>query len=169
VLFPGLRLAYLVVPEPLVELFVNARVVAGRQSPTLEQALVERFMTDGHMARHILRMRKLYAERREALIDVFGRTLGDLIRLQPCDTGLQMLGWLEEGWSDRDICQDASAVGLEVSPLSRFAISRRLPPALLLGFGAFGTREIMQGAEQLARVLRRYATRARPRGRRMAG
>lgn len=159
VLFPGLRLAYLVVPESLVELFVNARVVAGRQSPTLEQALVERFMTDGHMARHVLRMRKLYAERRQALIEIFGRTLGDLIRLQPCDAGLQMLGWLRPDWSDLDVSRQAAAAGLEIAPLSRFAISRRLPPAVLLGFGAFGSQEIMQGAAKLATVLRRCATR----------
>ena len=159
VLFPGLRLAYLVVPEPLVELFVNARTVAGRHSPTLEQALVERFMTDGHMARQVLRMRKLYAERRQVMIETLSATLGGLMRLAPGDAGLQMLGWLPEDWSDAELAREATEAGLEVAPLSRFAIARRLPPALLLGFGAFTSDEIAQGAGKLATVVRRYAAR----------
>lgn len=160
VLFPGLRLAYLVVPESLAELFVNARTVAGRHSPTLEQALVERFMIDGHMARHVLRMRKLYAERRQMMIDTLGTTLGGFMRLAPGDAGLQMLGWLNEDWSDTEIAQEASEAGLEVAPLSRFAIGRRLPPAVLLGFGAFTPDEIAQGAARLATVFRRHGARA---------
>lgn len=166
VLFPGLRLAYLVVPETLVDLFVNARTVAGRHSPTLEQALVERFMTDGHMARHVLRMRKLYAERRQAMIDALGGILGDHMRLEPCDAGLQMLGWLPQDWSDAELCREAAEVGLEIAPLSRFAISRRLPPAILLGFGAFTPEEIRQGAAKLATVVRQYAARMGGAGRR---
>ena len=165
VLFPGLRLAYLVVPEALVELFVNARTVAGRHSPTLEQALVERFMTDGHMARHVLRMRKLYAERRQVMIDALGPTLSGFMRLAPGDAGLQMLGWLKEDWSDAELAQEAAETGLEIAPLSRFAISRRLPPAVLLGFGAFTPDEITQGAAKLATVFRRYAARVDGTGR----
>jgi GntR family transcriptional regulator/MocR family aminotransferase len=157
VLFPGLRLAYLVVPDSLVELFVNARTVAGRHSPTLEQALVERFMTDGHMARHVLRMRKLYAERRQVMIETLTATLGGYMSLAPGDAGLQMLGWLREDWSDAEIAREASEAGLEVAPLSRFAIARRMPPALLLGFGAFTPDEIEQGAARLATVFRNYA------------
>ncbi|HWV80850.1 MAG TPA: PLP-dependent aminotransferase family protein [Hyphomicrobiaceae bacterium] len=160
ILFPGLRLAYLVVPEALVDLFVNARTVAGRHSPTLEQALVERFMTDGHMARHVLRMRKLYAERRQAMIHALGTAaVGGHLRLEPCDAGLQMLGWLPQDWSDADLCREASEAGLEIAPLSRFVIARRLPPAVLLGFGAFTPAEIRQGAAKLAAVLRHHAAR----------
>jgi GntR family transcriptional regulator/MocR family aminotransferase len=70
-----------------------------------------------------------------------------------------MLGWLPEDWSDADLAREASQAGLEVAPLSRFAIARRLPPALLLGFGAFTPDEIAQGAGKLATVVRRYAAR----------
>ncbi len=132
VLFPGLRLAYLVVPEALVELFVNARTVAGRHSPTLEQALVERFMTDGHMARHVLRMRKLYAERRAAMIGALGTTLGGLHapgarRCGPADARVAQ----ERTGRTRRSRKKRRTPGLEVAPLSRFAIARRLPPAVL--------------------------------------
>jgi GntR family transcriptional regulator/MocR family aminotransferase len=157
VLFPGLRLAYLVVPEPLAELFVNARVVAGRQSPTFEQVLVERFITEGHLFRHILRMRRLYEARRSALIEACRARLGPWLRLEPGETGLQMLGWLPEDWSDAAVSRAAAAAGLEVAPLSRFAVERPLPPGLLLGFGAFRRREIGQAVDRLALVLRDHA------------
>ena len=155
-LFPGLRLAYLVVPKPYVELFVNARIVAGRQSPTFEQVVVERFMAEGHLARHIARMRRLYAERRAFLIDTLSKTVPDTVRLRPSDTGLQMLGWLPEGWDDGEIARRAAGVGLEITPLSRLTIERRLPPALLLGFGNFSRTDIRAGAQKLASVFEAY-------------
>jgi GntR family transcriptional regulator / MocR family aminotransferase len=159
VLFPGLRLAYLVVPEPLVDLFVNARIVAGRQSPTFEQALVERFIARGHLFRHIARMRKLYGRRRIALIEACHRHLAPWIRLDPGDTGLQMIGWLPAEWSDQSLAEDAAEAGLEVTPLSRLAIDRQLPPAVLLGFGAFDESRIDKAAERLAEVLSGMAAR----------
>lgn len=82
------------------------------------------------------------------------------MRLAPGDAGLQMLGWLPEDWSDAELAREATEGGLEVAPLSRFAIARRLPPALLLGFGAFTPDEIAQGAGKLATVVRRYAARS---------
>jgi len=157
VLFPGLRLAYLVVPKPYVDLFVNARIVAGRQSPTFEQVVVERFMHDGHLARHIARMRRLYAERRSVLVDTIRQTIPENLRLQPSDTGLQMLGWLPEGWEDGEIARRAATVGLEITPLSRLTVDRRLPPALLLGFGNFSRAEMRAGAQKLATVIETYA------------
>lgn len=156
VLFPGLRLAYLVVPKPHVELFVNARIVAGRQSPTFEQVIVERFMSEGHLTRHIARMRRLYAERRAILIDTVMQAIPGLIRLQPSDTGLQMLGWLPEGWDDGEIASRAAETGLEITPLSRLTIERKLPPALLLGFGNFSRADMRAGMQKLASVLEAY-------------
>lgn len=155
-LFPGLRLAYLVVPGPFVDLFVNARIVAGRQSPTFEQIVVERFMAEGHLTRHIARMRRLYAERRDMLIETMGQAIPDHLRLQPSDTGLQMVGWLPEDWDDGEIARRAAEAGLEITPLSRLAVERRLPPALLLGFGNFNRQEMRAGATRLANVLDTY-------------
>ena len=162
VLFPGLRLAYLVVPKPVVELFVNARIVAGRQSPTFEQVIVERFITEGHLGRHVARMRRLYAERRQALIRAVGERLPHTIRLQASETGLQMLGWLPDGWDDAAVSALAATRGLEITPLSRLSVDRSLPPALLLGFGNFPPARIAEGVDTLAAVIDAYAGWHRP-------
>ncbi len=156
VLFPGLRLAYVVVPKPVVELFINARIVAGRQSPTFEQVIVERFITEGHLGRHVAKMRRLYAERRQSLIRTVGELIPDTIRLQSSETGLQMIGWLPPDWNDAEVSALAGAEGLEITPLSRLSVERTLPPALLLGFGNFPPAAIRKGVETLARVLDGY-------------
>nr|WP_255561494.1 PLP-dependent aminotransferase family protein [Pseudohoeflea sp. DP4N28-3] len=156
VLFPGLRLAYLVVPEPVIDIFVNARIVAGRQSPTFEQVIVERFITEGHLGRHVARMRRLYAERRLALIRALGERIPDDIRLQASATGLQMIGWLPPDWDDGVISAAAAAQGLEITPISRLTVERTRPPALLLGFGNFTPAAIHAGVETLAGVLADY-------------
>lgn len=156
VLFPGLRLAYVVVPKPVVELFVNARIVAGRQSPTFEQVIVERFITEGHLGRHVAKMRRLYAERRQALIRTIGELIPDTIRLQASETGLQMLGWLPPDWDDAAVSAIAGRRGLEITPISRLTVDRTLPPALLLGFGNFPPPLIRKGAETLAEALEEY-------------
>ena len=157
VLFPGLRLGYVVVPQPHVDLFVNARIVSGRQSPTLEQVIVERFISDGHLGRHIARMRRLYAARQAALVQAFRETFDGTIRLQPSETGLQMIGWLPTGWDDAEISQLAKAEGLEITPLSRLTFARRMHPALLLGFGNFRPEAIADGARRLRRVVEAYS------------
>src|SRR6202043_806032 len=78
-LFPSLRLGYAVLPEDLVAPFAGARHLADRQSSGLIQAIMTEFMLDGHFARHLKRMRALYAERQHFLIDLMTRRLGDII------------------------------------------------------------------------------------------
>ncbi|MBS0529004.1 MAG: PLP-dependent aminotransferase family protein [Proteobacteria bacterium] len=154
VLFPGLRLAYLVVPRSVVTLFVNARIVAGRQSPTFEQALVQRFMTSGHLARHIARMRRIYSRRQQVLAEALRATIpGNHLQPSPGDTGLQLVAYLPRNTDDVAISLAAKQADLEVTPLSRMTLRRKIQPALLLGFGSFSDRQIWAGSKRLARVL----------------
>ncbi len=81
VLFPSIRLAYLVVPETLIERFEQIHPAFVGGSPELTQAIVTAFITEGHFARHIQRMRKLYAERREATVAGLESALGSHMRI----------------------------------------------------------------------------------------
>jgi GntR family transcriptional regulator/MocR family aminotransferase len=75
VLFPALRLGYLVVPPALVDAFTSARALADRGSPVFEQAVLAEFLHEGHFARHIRWMRQMYGERQAVLIDAAVRAL----------------------------------------------------------------------------------------------
>lgn len=153
VMFPSLRLGYLVVPPPLIDIFAGARAVAGRHSSVLEQALVAAFMTEGHFGRHIRRMRRLYMKRQQALIDAARRHLRGLIAIDPAEAGLQVIGWLPEGVDDQAVAAAGAAAGLELSPLSRFIIRTPRRPGLLLGFSGFDADEIEAGVRLLRQVL----------------
>ncbi len=152
-LFPALRLGYLVVPPDLVEVFTAARYVADRHSSILEQATLADFITEGHFARHIRRMRALYAERQVVLLDAARHRLEDRLTLTPAQTGMQVLGWLPAGVDDRLVAERAAAQNVEVTPLSRYCLKPYPRGALLLGYGAVPPADIRAGVKRLAVAL----------------
>jgi GntR family transcriptional regulator/MocR family aminotransferase len=153
VLFPSLRLGYIVVPGDLVDAFVSARALADRHGPSVEQAALADFIAQGHFARHIRRTRALYAERRDALIAAVRRELNGLIELAASDAGMHMVGWLPAGMDDRAASRRAAAHGVDAPPLSAYAIEPRPRGGLLLGYAAVGEREIVEGVRRLAAAL----------------
>jgi GntR family transcriptional regulator/MocR family aminotransferase len=153
VLFPALRLGYIIVPPALVDVFVRARSAADTHSPAIEQAALAEFMHEGHFARHIRRMRTLYAERQAILLDAAAHDLAGLLDLQPAATGMHLLGWLPRSMDDRAAAERAGAAGVRVLPLSWLRIEPAEPGALLLGYAAASEREIRDAVRRLAGAL----------------
>ncbi|MDQ6692930.1 MAG: PLP-dependent aminotransferase family protein, partial [Chloroflexota bacterium] len=112
VLFPGLRLAYLVVPPDMVDPFVAARTYADRASPLQEQAVLADFIQDGHFARHIRRMRELYGERQGLLVETVKVQMAGLLDVTPSPAGMHLVGWLPEGSDDLEASRRALAFGV---------------------------------------------------------
>ena len=103
VLFPSIRLAYLVVPESQVERFEQVSQVFIAGSPQLTQAIVTAFIREGHFARHIQRMRKLYAERRDATAAGLEHVLGKHVRIDAQPGGMHLILRLQGRRSDREL------------------------------------------------------------------
>ncbi len=158
VLFPGLRLGFIVAPPMLVDAIVAVRTLAGRHGNPLDQQVLARFILDGHLGRHVRRMRKLYETRMEALLLSTRRWLAGAVAVEPAEAGLQTVGWLNSEFDDRSVSTHAAEAGIEVAHLSRYCIDTIRPPGLVFGFGAFDEREIDTGARQLARVLARESS-----------
>lgn len=159
VLAPCLRLGYLVVPATLVEKFASARSLIDRESPTVDQAVLADFIDEGHFERHITRMRRVYASRRNALVESAQHHLGGLLELEPGDAGLHVLGWLPQGVDDREAAGHAAVHGVAVMPLSAFC-SRSLPRGgLILSYGASNVEAIHEVMPRLARALHEVAGR----------
>jgi GntR family transcriptional regulator/MocR family aminotransferase len=154
VLFPSLRLGYLVVPSALVDVFTAARTVAAGFLPLIEQAVLTEFITEGHFGRHIRRMRVLYQERRAVLLDEAKRELTGLLDVQVSDAGLHAIGWLPQRIDDRLAAGLAATEGVSTVPLSSFYRGPKKRSGLLLGFAAFSESELRSGARKLARILR---------------
>ncbi|NMG10316.1 PLP-dependent aminotransferase family protein [Brasilonema sp. UFV-L1] len=152
-LFPSLRLAYVVVPPKLINAFVAARSLIDRYCPIFQQAVLCEFMVEGHFARHIRRMRKLYANRLSALLDASRSQLNGLLDIAATNAGLETIGWLPEDIDDYKATTAAAIYGLEVQPLSTYAMLQQERNGLILGFASVDVSKINQGVELLAFVL----------------
>ena len=154
-LFPALRLGFAIVPATLVEAFVSARTVVGRYSPILEQVLVARFMKEGHFASHVRKMRKLYAQRQDYLLEAVASRLGAYMTARPTDTGMEIVAELAPGISARALAKAAAREGLEIMPLSLLARSPDVDvdDHITLGFSPFTAPQIDDGVERLRGVL----------------
>jgi len=153
VLFPSVRLGYIIAPPDLVKAFVRARSVGGHQSQTLDQAVLADFISAGHFARHIRKMRKLYAERQQVLLKAARSELSGRIEMKPSDAGMHLIGWLPEGVDDRAAARTALAGGVEVTPLSAYCIAPPTRGALRLGYTGYTPAEIRRAVHQLATLM----------------
>ncbi|WP_431514276.1 PLP-dependent aminotransferase family protein [Variovorax sp. DAIF25] len=150
VLFPSLRLAYLVVPEAQVERFERTQAMFAGGSPQLTQAIVADFIAEGHFARHIQRMRRLYAERRDATRIGLERVLGAKVRIDEQPGGMHLILRLQGRRSDRRLVARMREEGLFAEALSDWAIDRDIAPALMV---AFTNVDSTATAERLARRI----------------
>lgn len=151
-LFPGLRLAWLVVPPALVEAFVVARRLLDYHSPPLLQAVTADFIDQGHFAAHIRRMRGLYAERQAALLEAARRELAGAIELTPADTGLHLLGRLQHGRA-RHLSARAAVAGIALQALDEFHIGPCRREGLLFGYAATPPEAMHSAVQQLAALI----------------
>ncbi|VVQ18396.1 HTH-type transcriptional regulatory protein GabR [Pseudomonas fluorescens] len=150
VLFPGIRLAYLVVPPVQVERFEQVSQIFLGGCPELTQAIVATFVTEGHFARHIQRMRKLYGERREMTARGLRKALGDRIRIDAQPGGMHLILRFKEPQSDRLLVERLQQAGIYAEALSDWSIEGKADSALLLGFANIDSED---SAEQLGRRI----------------
>jgi len=152
-MFPGLRVGYVVVPPSMVDVFSAARASLFAPASALEQAALAIFMDEGHFARHLRRMRGVYRERAEALLDGLRTRCAGVLEPKPCDTGMQLCAMLPRGVADVAVRDRAAKVGIEVAPLSDYRLGPGGRGGLVFGFGAIRPAAIRAGVESLQRAL----------------
>lgn len=133
VLFPGLRLAYLVVPPEQSDAFARQADRLHNHCPQVLQATVAAFLNEGHFARHLKKMRSLYARRRQWLVDALQQQFGGRLLINPQASGMHLVAGLHEG-NDIELAQRARAVGIAVEPLSQWYLEDKPRHGLVLGF-----------------------------------
>ena len=134
VLFPGVRLAYLVVPIQQLPAFLAADKAIHSGAPVLTQHIVSAFMAEGHFGRHLQRMRKLYGERRQIAAQVLEQLLGKHLHVEPQPGGMHLILRLHGRRSDRILAQRMRAAGMAVHALSERSSGASTDAGLLLGF-----------------------------------
>jgi GntR family transcriptional regulator/MocR family aminotransferase len=154
ILYPSLRLAYLIVPEQVLDSMAKIRSVVDQHSPAIDQATLARFITEGFFLSHVKRMRKLYADRRDFFIEEFNKLLGQHFILQIPKAGLNFVAWLRREADFARVARVRAEIGIKPTPLSFYCIRAKLKPAFLFGFAAWTTAQIRESLLRLASALR---------------
>lgn len=153
VMFPALRLGYVVVPKDLIEPFSIARDASDQFSSTLYQAVMTDFIRYGHFARHIRRMRMLYMERRTDLVGAIQEHMEGKLEVVGAEAGMHLVAMLPHGVSDVAVSRKATAIGLSVMPLSSCCLKRPSRGGLVLGYGGIDKKQIDDAARKLKTVI----------------
>lgn len=152
-LFPGLRLGYVIVPKSLIEAFAGARVLADRHSSEVPQAVLAEYMQEGHYEAHVRRIRSIFEKRRRILMDECEIQLSSFGKVVPGDQGMHVVFQFTETFSDVSVASRVRARGVEVRPLSPFYHNVRPLQGLLLGFGGFASQAIESAVQIIRRQL----------------
>ena len=155
ILFPSLRLAYLVAPEQLIDPLVKIRSTMDQHSSAIDQATLARFMNEGFFLSHIKRMRKIYAERRDFFIKQFNELLGDYFTLQIPEAGLNVVAWLKREEEFSMIRRLTFEIAVRPVAVSFFCIGAKLKPAFVFGFAAWTPTQIRESLVKLASAIKR--------------
>ncbi len=152
-IFPSLRLGCIVVPKVLTSAFIAARALIDRHSPSLDQATLADFISEGHFARHIRRMRSLYEERQNILVAAAGRELEGLMEVATAEAGMHLVGWLPKDVNDKAASEKAARYGVEAAPVSAYSANVLPRGGLVLGYAGVNSRQIKDGVKRLAKAL----------------
>src|SRR5436189_2441272 len=142
ILYPSLRLGYILAPERLVEPMIKIRAVIDQHSPAIDQATLARFLTEGFFLSHIKRMRKLYSDRREFFIEQFNNLLSKYFVLEIPEAGLHFVALVRQKEQMPVITRVCTDIGIRPSPLSSCFMKVEPKPALTFGFAAWSLAQI---------------------------
>src|SRR3954469_19129941 len=156
ILFPSLRLGYLVVPEQLIESVIKIRALSDQHSSAIDQATLARFITEGFFLSHVKRMRQLYSERRDFFVEEFRKLFGAQFRLQVPEAGLQFIAWLRREKEAEPFLRARAETGVLPVEMSSYCIEARLAPAFIFGFAAWSPAQVREALARLAAAFARH-------------
>jgi len=152
VMYPGLRLGYLVVPDSLIDPFRAANARLYRESSYPVQAALAEFFSGGHFARHVRRMRELYRERQQLLREVLADSPAAGLQLSPGSAGLHLVAYLPAGHDEHALSAAAAREQVWLRPLARHYLGAPQQQGLVLGYAGVNDKAIRHGAAVLARL-----------------
>lgn len=154
-MFPSLGLAYLVVPPPLVQAYVEAKAFAGAPLPPHLQNAIAQFIDEGHVDRHIKRLRNLYDQRRQVLLDELAAKLPKQVSVSGAESGVFVLARVETKMSTAEFVNRARKAGVGLMDTAVFYAGKVQKNEYILGFGSLNERQIKEGVKRLAAILKK--------------
>jgi GntR family transcriptional regulator/MocR family aminotransferase len=151
-LAPGFRLGWLILPQELIEPFAEAKLLADRGSPILDQLTFADFLSRGEFDRHLRRMRPMYRSRRDALLTALAQHLPEL---EPAGiaAGLHLVAWLPQDLEETTVIAAAAREGVAVAGVTPYRLSPAPRGGLIFGYSNLNERTIADGIARLARAV----------------
>ncbi|MEO8891341.1 MAG: PLP-dependent aminotransferase family protein [Coleofasciculaceae cyanobacterium] len=156
VLFPALRIGYLVVPKELVSVITYAKRLTDRHAPILEQQVLTDFINKGYLERHIRQIRKLYDRRRQALMQALEKYFGEQVTILGENAGLHLMVRFHTEFSDQEVVARAQQRGVKLVTSQRYYLKDALKCEFVFGYANLTEEEISEGVLRLAQVLDIY-------------
>ena len=152
VMFPGIRLGYMVVPDHLLDTFLKVRILIDAHPSSIAQAALADFIEEGHLAGHIRRMRPLYAERQATLIRALG-VAGSPLSLSSAEAGMHLVAGLCKRLDDQAVSKAAASAGVQAPALSHYYHNSPKASGLVLGYAGADVETIESASATLLRMI----------------
>ncbi|MGF1492575.1 MAG: PLP-dependent aminotransferase family protein [Microcoleaceae cyanobacterium] len=156
ILFPALRLGYLVVPPAWIPLVSRAKWLCDRQSPLLEQYALTECIAEGHFERHIRRMRQLYNQRRQVLVNALNHYFGSRVRILGENAGIHLMAKFETTLPDELVIQEAQSLGVGLISAKNYYLTPRKTGEFIFGYAQLDETQIERGIQKLFKVLQYF-------------
>lgn len=153
VLFPSLRIGYLVLPRSLVSPFARAKWLSDRHLPLLEQQVLADFIEQGHLERHIRKMRSLYDKRRQALVKALNVHFGEKATVLGEKAGLHVMVRLQTALNDEEIIQRAALLGIGIMSAAPHYLKPHFQGEFILGYGELTEQQLMESTAKIAQIM----------------
>ena len=154
VLFPGLRLGYLVLPDALIDRFLRLGRASHQAPALMVHKLVEAFMAQGHFSRHLSRMRSLYTERRQALAAALTAAMPRQLEIALQDGGMHFVAHLRGRTRDMELVERLRRQGIGPGPLSLHSMRRNPPQGLMIGYPNVASADATAAAQRMLAAMR---------------
>jgi GntR family transcriptional regulator/MocR family aminotransferase len=152
-IFPALRIGFMVVPKSLAMAFTTAKWLADQHSAILEQQTLAEFITSGLYERHLRRLRRRNADRREALLIAIHKYLGDRVEVSGDGSGTHVILWLKKRVSEDEVITKAASRSVGLYRISQYYLKKASRTGFMLGYTTLSEAEIQEGIRLLAEVL----------------
>ncbi|WPU64538.1 MocR-like pyridoxine biosynthesis transcription factor PdxR [Peredibacter starrii] len=155
VLYPSLRLGYLILPRPLVKAFAGAKAIIDRHSSLSDQQVLATYMSEGYFESHIRRIRAVYAQKKNLLVELLTKELSSTCSIQNNDQGMHLILWLPPKSNDTLIAKELLKEGIVVRAVSTLYSNGKGRSGLMLGYGGHTNQQLADAVKKLKRTLHR--------------
>ncbi|MGG2091792.1 PLP-dependent aminotransferase family protein [Bacillus sp. S13(2024)] len=154
ILSPALRMGYLVLPSHLIEKCRRLKWFSDLHTPSLDQLVLAKFIAEGYLERHIIKMKKIYKNRRDFLIHQLKSAFSNKINIFGYSTGLHLIVEFNHFQSTKESLAEIQQLGVKVYPVEDHAIEKgKHHNRIILGYGHLTNEEIKEGVSRLHRAI----------------